>query len=53
MIKKVLLAAGCLLLLVGCGLLVVFLRGGDEEPETDETVEPLPLPVAVPAPAPV
>lgn len=54
MIKKVLLAASCLLLLVGCVLLVVFLRGGDtEEPEVGEPAEPLSLPVAAPAPAPV
>ena len=49
MIKKVLLAGACVVLLLMCGLLVVFLQGGDAEPETEEPWEPAPV---MPASAP-
>lgn len=53
MIKKLLLAAGCLVLLVMCGLLVVFLKGETDPEEEEARDEPLPLPVlATPPPAP-
>jgi len=53
MIKKLLLAAGCLVLLVMCGLLVVFLRGGEADPEVEETREdPVPVMPVVAAPPP-